>query len=176
MQESAMIPLDELKVALRAPSDTVQDDYITALEVAAVAYVERATGNVYGEGVDTVVHVIGLGTAHLWLSTPFATPTVLERAYPGATETTAITDFSVRDGYLLRSGGAVWISGYEYEVTGDSGYAEGSEPAIARQAVMQTVTHWFENRMPVVVGMPVADVPLSVKELLVILTHFPVAL
>lgn len=166
-----MISLADLKLALRIDG-TAEDNYLTALEAAAVAAVERWTGRSFAESGARTEYLTGAGIDRLWLAeTPAADPalTVTEAAYPGA-ETTAITaadadGYVIRERTLVRRGG-IWHAGYEYAVTYTAGYAAGEEPADIRQAVMQLVGHWYENREPVVVGTVAAPIPLTVRDLL----------
>lgn len=39
-------------------------------------------------------------------------------------------------------------------------------PSRTRQAIRMLVSHWYENKEPIVVGQPVANVPFSVNDLL----------
>lgn len=50
--------------------------------------------------------------------------------------------------------------------TGSGTHYAGIVPQELRHALMLTAAHWYEHREPVVVGMSVADVPLSVTALL----------
>jgi hypothetical protein len=163
-----MVELSDLKAALKIePDQTAEDDYIVQLEAAAVAHVQTITGLFVGVTAAATVWATGNGLRDLWLPTTFSgVTTVLERTHPGAASV-AVTDYVVRPGHLRRTGsGGYWPWDYEYEVTGNRGYAVGAEPADIRLAVTRLVTRWFEIRMPVVVGQSVSEVPGGVMELL----------
>lgn len=146
-----MIEIPVLKMMLRIdPANTAEDDFIAQLEASAVERAARETGYYAGPVLtpsDPPMYARGFGTSTLWLPQPISTgtPTVQERAYPGSSASD-VTDFVVRDGHLVRTNGAVWTSGYEYEVVGTRGYAAGAEPAEIRKYVMDLVAFWFEHR------------------------------
>lgn len=144
-----MIEVPVLKMMLRvSPESTAEDDLIAQLEAIAVERAQRETGYYAGPVVSTgSMYAQGFGTSTLWLPEPISTgtPTVQERAYTGGSAT-AVTDFVVRNGHLVRTNGALWRSGYEYEVIGTRGYAAGEEPAEIRKYVMDLVSFWFEHR------------------------------
>lgn len=145
-----MIDLADLKRAIRLEQDNVyEDDYLSTLEVNAVAWLEAQTGRYFGAADAAHVEwVYGTGTRSLWLAdTPSAVNSVAERSDPGVTST-AITNYQQRGRELVREDGDLWMAGYEYEVDYDRGYAAGAEPADVRQAVIGLVVEWFENRLP----------------------------
>lgn len=174
-----MITTALLKTALRIDG-TDQDDYLSELETAAVAFVERYTGRYFGASEEVTRVVGGDGTRVLWLPDhASAVASVAEREYPGDTETVITAGDS--DGYeadrpstldanrvaaLFRKGGNVWEEHYEYVVTFTRGYASGSEPSDIRQAVIALVAYWYEMRLPVAVGSVAPEAPLTVREAL----------
>lgn len=148
-----MIAVADLLTHVRARSS--ESDYLTALELAAVAHVERGTGRYYGSVAATTEYIEGNGTRDLWLAeAPAASPApvVTEAVYPGATTTTIDPDgaagYLVRGLRLVRKNGLVWSLGYEYAATYTRGYAPGSEPADIRHCVKMIVAHWYERRIP----------------------------
>lgn len=147
-----MISVDDLKLALRV-THTAEDDYITALEAAAVGYIERFTGRTFSAEVEVTEYLWGRGTDTLVLrETPGGTLTVVERATPGATGTTIAAGdedgYLVRGRKLVRKNGHAWYRGYEYAATYTQGYAAGSEPDDIQNLVKQIVAHWYERRIP----------------------------
>lgn len=167
-----MISLADLKLAIRAKTGSAEDDYLTALEAAAVAYLERETHRYFGAAANATEWHRGMGTSTLFLrEAPSAIPTtVTERVDPGDQDPTTVTA-SASDGYTLRGRrlirkDGVWVRGYEYEVTYARGYASGAEPADVRQAVTQLVALAYEQRLPLVVGTVAFPVPHSVQRVI----------
>src|SRR5690606_16685183 len=67
-EEEEVIDLTDLKAALNVPdSFSAHDDYLTALERAAVGYVQRKTGWYWGPEQEVEVVLCGSGTCDLWL-------------------------------------------------------------------------------------------------------------
>jgi hypothetical protein len=152
-----MIVLADLKVELDIDaSDYSFDAYLAALEPRAVAYVEMRTHRYFGPVASVTEYLRGQGIRELWLlNLPATVPTsVIERAYPGATETTitaANTDgfvvrTDVREAWLVRKGGYLWTRDYEYQVTFTRGYAAGDEPGEIRQLVIDLIASRFAMR------------------------------
>ena len=148
----------EATVLVEAVSADLSDaPYLTSLETAAVALVQRQTGRYFGPPATGTFVLRGDGTRNLWLPEPAtaAVATVQERAYPGATATaitgSATDGFEQRtkgsEGLLVRKGGLVWTRGYEYTVTSMLyGYATGAEPADIRELVKHLVMAWWAVR------------------------------
>jgi hypothetical protein len=146
-----MILLADLKVELDIDAgETAFDAYLSAIEPRAVAYVEARTARYFGVVQDTTEYLVGGGNRKLWLdSIPSTNPTsIKEREYPGATEITItpladdgyVVRSEVRSAWLVRKGGYVWQSGYEYETVGlKRGYAAGDEPGEIRQLVIDLI-------------------------------------
>lgn len=162
-----MIELDDLRTVLKDP-DHAEDEYIRALETAAVAYVEKQTGKYFGTAADATEVVSGTGTADLWLPGPVASVTsVAERAFAGDDDTAvAAADddgYVVRGDRLVRKGGGVWARGYEYEVA----YSRGAEaaPADIQEAVRKLVVLWFSRRLPVS-DVQVSELPHGIADTL----------
>lgn len=141
-----MISVAELKIALRVRNDA-EDTYINDLEESAVAAIERASGEYYGEP-KTVTEIMPSWSGPVWLlSTPRSITSVSVRE--GSDEWSALEETAYEiDGRRLlllddwRYPGDIRI---EYE----AGYDEDDEvPADVRQKVMQLVTLWFEKRLP----------------------------
>lgn len=149
-----MIDVGDLRVHTRARSS--EDAYLTALELSAVAYVEKQTGRFFGVAAATTEYIVGSGGVNLWLKEePAASPTpvVKERVVPGGTATTITaadaSGYLIRGMKLVRKAGLGWARGYEYEVAYTRGYASGAEPADIRHLVTIVVAHWYERRIPV---------------------------
>lgn len=158
-----MIGIPELRRHLNPADSGAEDAYAAELEAAAVALVERLTGRYFGPVRTTTEFVIGTGSRVLRVDGPIVTvgyePIVVvnERLYSGddPAEITAGADdgFVVRDDALYRKGGRVWFCGYEYEITYQQGYAEGTEPADIRLAVMQIVGLWYAKGLDSQAGL-----------------------
>lgn len=164
-----MIGLAELKLAIRHaldPDDDTEDAYLEQLEAAAVEAAQRWTGRDFGDASERTEYLPGAGTGELWLAEEPTGPVVVtEAAYAGG-GATAVEDFVLRGRRLVRTSGGVWWIGCEYAATYTAGYAAGEEPADIRLAVCQLVGHWYENREPVMAGASVAEIPLTVRDLL----------
>lgn len=168
---------DRLLAQAFKPADQSGLEYVRALEAAAVALIERQTGKYFGPVRTRTEYVLGTGSGMLYLEGPVATDvydvalitSVNEAAYAGGEQTEIDLDeddgFVVREEVLYRKGGGVWSRGYEYEVVYQQGYDPGEEPADIRQAVMQLVTHWFDNRAPVSEAA-MHEVPLGVSDVI----------
>lgn len=150
-----MISLAALKMAMKVGHDA-EDDYVTALESAAVEFVQNETGRYFGAPLSTTEYLTGAGRSELYLAEAPATlpATLSERPYPGSdpvTITAASTDGYVLRGAmtLVRKAGLLWARGYEYQVTYTKGYAPEAEPTDIRQLVTALVTHWYVTRVPV---------------------------
>lgn len=163
-----MIDLADLKAALQIPAAfTEHDDYLTALERAAVAYVERKTGWYWGPQQEVEVVLYGSGTRDLWLPDhASAVSRVVEWSVYGVDIELPAESYALRlepgstHGLRLsRRDGGLWLLGYEYAVTYTRGYAAGEEPADIRQAVIGLVALWFEQRFPVALGTVAPPVP-----------------
>lgn len=158
-----MITLALLKAAIKTadPSDTSEDAYLTALEAAAVAALERWTGRYYGPVAARTEYLSGTGAQEIWLA---ETPTTAVTVTSDGTAVDA-GDFELR-GRRLRHDSA-WGSEYyptDLVLTYSAGYAAGAEPADIRQAVLQLVTLWYEERLPL--GEIPDEAPFSVRAII----------
>lgn len=99
------------------------------------------------------------------------------------TETTLVADqYQIKkgeNGVILPAFGTSWpqtrsvsdavrvkfVAGYEPTAASPTDFAD-SVPQPIKQAILLTVGHWFENRVPVVVGASFADLPMSAQYLL----------
>lgn len=147
-----MIELEVLKEHLGIEeADESQDDFVTRLEAAAVAYVQNQTGWFFGEEDEAVVYLRGTGTSRLWLKQP---PTdvseVLKLTHAGDTGTEVVAEdddgFVVRGAQLIRKANLEWDKDYEYRVTFDRGYEANAEPADIRQLVIDLVAAKYGQR------------------------------
>lgn len=176
-----MITVPDLKAHLRVEEDSTDEDALIAdLEAAAVNAVENYCDRHFG-GVESVTEYLeGTGTDQMWLrDAPSTAPTTMtERSYPGAVGITiTATDddgFYVRGRRLVRKGGGKWLRGHEYETAYSRGYSFGSEPAEIRVAVMQLVTWWYEQRIPVALGTVAPAVPWHIEQSLSPWRNIPV--
>jgi hypothetical protein len=163
-----VISVARLKTALRidaledAYGEEEQVAYLEDLEAAAVAFIERYTGRYFGPPHEEPVPLVltGYGSPALYLPHYASQVTaVASRAYPGGEETEI--EAGAADGWSLtipaggthsnvlgRHGGSVWGAGGEYMVTAVIGYEPGEEPADIRQAVIDLVGWWWEERVP----------------------------
>src|SRR5690606_9493970 len=167
-EEAEVIDLTDLKAALNVPDGfTAHDDYLTALERAAVGYVQRKTGWYWGPEQEVEVVLSGSGTRDLWLPDhASAVSRVVEWSVYGVDIELPAESYALRlepgstHGLRLsRRDGGLWLLGYEYAVTYTRGYAAGEEPADIRQAVTGLVAHWFEHRLPVASDLAAQPAP-----------------
>lgn len=100
----------------------------------------------------------------------------------GAETTLAADQYQIKkgeNGVILPAFGTSWpqtravsdavkvnfVAGYEPTAASPTDYAD-SVPQPIKQSVLLTVGHWYENRVPVVVGSSVAELPMSAQYLL----------
>jgi hypothetical protein len=150
-----MIDPDELRDYVGA--EEADEATLTAIEQAAVAFVQNYTGRYFGPPELVEEYVTGRGGRRLYLrdhvtydpSYPDDPAVVLvdERTIPGdgPTAFTQDTDFVYRalgrENVLIRFGTTwgQWTEPYEYAVTYWRGYPPGDEPADIRQLVKDMV-------------------------------------
>ena len=171
-----MIPLATLKAALNVPDGfTAHDDYLTALEMAAVGYVQRKTGWYWGPEQEVEATLCGSGTRDLWLPDHASAVSRVvawsvygvDSELPAESYALRLEPGSTHGIRLSRRDGGLWLPGYEYAVTYTRGYEAGAEPEDIRQAVIGLVALWFEVRLPVATaGMSSAPVPDHVAAIL----------
>lgn len=169
-----MIDLPALKAALNIPEGyTEHDDHLTALEAAAVSYVQRRTGWYWGPSEEVTVHLRGMGSPDLWLPDhASAVSKVVEWSPYGIDQTLDASAYTLRlepgstHGLRLVRLDDIWYPDAEYAVTYTRGYTEGEEPGDIRQAVLGLVALWFEQRLPVALGMVAPPVPDHVAAIL----------
>lgn len=162
-----MIPIADLKKMLRVTNDA-EDDLILELEKAAVEFAQERRGEYYGEPEETAQYFSPyFGQQYIYLSqTPAADPAPVIESFDGSSwSPVASTDYQIAGATLFNRTG--WSPGERnIRVTYTRGYTAGQEPPKVRHAVRMLVAHWYEYRVPIVTGMSVEDVPLSVDELL----------
>lgn len=155
-----MIPDDRLSEALGGVVVTQQHRDLRDRELE---WVERQTGRHFRAVENVTWYLRGSGTRRLWLpevpkkadgtAAVVTDLTVVYRLYPGATDT-ALTD-SADDGFvlreedgsafLIRKGGYVWSSSYEFQVTAKQGYATGSlPPDIEGLVLRRAARRWLD--------------------------------
>lgn len=154
-----MIPLPTLRTELRLGKVTTDDEIIRRYEAAAVAHVERETGRYFGPPVARTEYFVGIGQREIaLLSEPTGAVTVTVNG--AAVDATA---FEVRGRRLRHTSGWGYHTAFgpaDVVVTYTGGYAEGSEPADVREAVLLLVQHWYAARTA---GTPAA-VPETLAE------------
>ena len=156
-----MISLAELReyVGITDPEDTSQDANLTAMEAAAVAYIQMYTQRYFGPPEEVEEIVEGEGRRRLYLRDIPIEPAP-DEDYPLSIEPLTVVDSRTwagassvaieettydlrRDGleaYLVRHGyRGRWECGNEYIVTYWRGYWPGEEPADIRQLVKDMV-------------------------------------
>jgi hypothetical protein len=176
-----MIDLPLLKLGIRHAldeGDTTEDAYLELLEAAAADKLEDALGYGFPSPAAEVARILdGPGADALWLpEEPAADPAlVLEtRSSGGEWEEVDASDYELDGRVLYRLSGRWTLGRRNYRATYTTGYASGEEPAWARNAVVQIVAHWYENREPVAVGTVAADIPMHVMETLLQKRRIPV--
>jgi hypothetical protein len=142
-----MISVYKLQEALPSAADT--DVVLLADMIArAVAFIETQTNRDFSAPATVTQYLSGNGSRTLQLPGPLVQidsddglGLVIEREYPGATET-ILTSVDVRSGrkghHLVRLDG-VWKAGYEYAVTYTTGYVEDQGPGDIEQLVIDLV-------------------------------------
>lgn len=169
-----MIDLPALKAALNIPEGyTEHDDYLAALEAAAVSYVQHRTGWYWGPSEDVTTYLWGMGSPDLWLPDhASAVGEVVERSFYGVDRMLDASVYTLRlepgstHGLRLIRLDGIWHPDAEYAVTYTRGYAEGEEPGDIRQAVIGLVALWFEQRLPVALDTVAPPVPDHVAAIL----------
>lgn len=166
-----MVPLAQLKAALRIePDQTADDAELVRLEAAAVAYCERRTGRHFGEPEQLTEVIEGCGGRDLWLTNePRTVASVAIIGTPGGASRQAIPAefYTVRGRRLVGAGGwgsASWP--HDIEVQYEAGFPDGEAPADLQQAVTQLVALWFELGLPVALGTVAPQVPHNVADIL----------
>lgn len=166
-----MISVEDLRLALRLdPDDTDEDPFLEALEAAAVAYVERATGRYFGPPAPRTEYLAASGAQELYLAdAPVAvspsTDVVVVATLDGAEVDEA--DYTIRGRVLRHSSAWGWSGGPgDLVVTYSAGYVAGEEPADIREAVVQLVGHWYENRIPVALGTVAPEIAHTLRDML----------
>lgn len=172
------ITLAEAKAHLRV-DDTTEDTYISALITAARAHAESLTERQF----ITATYVLRLDEFPVRCTDIIRVPrpnllTVTSITYVdqnGDTQTLSSTlyqvDIASLPGRIMPAYGQLWPTTRcqlnAVAVTFTAGYgAAAAVPVPIKHAVKLLVSHWFENREPVVVGTITSEVPTTVKALL----------
>lgn len=149
-----MIELADLREALKIDEDdTSQDDYVTALEAAAVAYVERVTDRYFGPPAARTEYLSAMGGREVWLrETPVAVAPATDPVITVLLDDVEVdaADFAVRERRLRHTSG--WGTAYtesDLVVTYAAGYVAGGEPEDIRKAVTEIVGLWYYKRIPI---------------------------
>lgn len=142
-----MIPIAELRAWVGAAASAQTDALLLQLEAHAVEQVALTTGAYLGPVDDFVDRVIGGGSTELRLPRfPVSEVISVQRSWltDVVSAPEAVTDFVVRSPTLVRTGGAVWTLGAEFEVDYTAGYEDDEVPRIYRQAVLGIVKATYE--------------------------------
>lgn len=155
-----MISVADLLDWLGNPSEEGVNDLLTALESRAVEMFEAETDRYFGTATARTEYLRGDGTNVLRLrENPSALTSIEYRSQVGDSWT-AIADTD-SDGWelrrptgsdlsdpatVLRKAGYVWSCEYEYRVIYSFGYTAGAEPGDVRQAVMDIVAFFYQER------------------------------
>jgi len=162
-----VIPLSELKAWLTI-TDSGSDDLLTQLEARMVAKVEQWTGDYLGPVVAFTEILDGGGRDRLWLrQKPIGAPTISLRTSPADDWIDlAPTDIEVDGRKVYRKGNSLssplMLDSYHYGSTFgvhawprgcrnvravyESGFAEGDEPQLEKDVVMELVARSFLGR------------------------------
>lgn len=137
----------ELKVALRV-RNTAEDDYIQSLYDAALATIERETGEWYGESKTVIETLRGVGDI-AWLSSePLALTTVEALDESNAWSIVDAADYE-RDGRRMKFLNAeTYYVPPERRVTYTTGRAIENIPPDVWLRITHLVALWFEHRLP----------------------------
>lgn len=153
-----MISVEDLLAWLGNPSESDVDTLLEALEERAVDFIQNETDRYFGADAEQTEYVVGDGSGKLYIRERPADITSVEyRTAPGeawiAITEGASDGWELRlprsetdGGYLLRKGGSVWTSDYEFRVIYDFGYTAGAEPGEIRQAVIDVVAFLYNER------------------------------
>lgn len=149
--DTAIVPLDELKLALGLdPLDTSDDLLLTLLESQAAAFVESQIGRRFSAPIDRTEFIVGLGNQTLFLGghvagDPPAIVSLRARAL-SAREFEDVDDeeWTLRGDTLVALGGR-WSHLTEYEVVYSDGYLLGTAPADIRALVIDLVSIAFAS-------------------------------
>lgn len=137
-----MISVDDLKIALRVRND-VEDAYIKTLADAAVAMLERDTGEYYGPPKDVTEIITASGDIVWLLSTPRTIAAV--SSYEGG-QWQAIADYEITGRRMVFGESSRYQTQRRVEYS--TGYDEEDLPREAAQKIIQLVTLWYEQRLP----------------------------
>ena len=174
----SVVTLVDMKAFLRVDDDE-EDDLISALAVAATAYVETATNRaLLQQEYQLFLDQFPCGGYFYLPNPPLSSVTsITYRDYNDATQTMSSNDYGVdqgsgTDSRVYLKSGAAWPSDVVNEldavkVTYVAGYGVASTvPGGLKVAVKQLVAHWFENREGVVLGVTPSEVPFAVQALI----------
>lgn len=143
----ALSVLGRLKAALRV-RNTAEDDYIQELYDAAIATIERDTGEYYGEA-KTVVETLRINTAIGWLlSTPVSITTVESLDESDEWSTVDVGDYENSGRRIRFLDTETWLYPSERRVTYVTGMRPDEIPAEVWLRITQLVALWFEQRLP----------------------------
>lgn len=170
------LTLAEAKTQLRVLS-TNEDDLITALIVAAREYAENFTGRAlitrtldYSidafpaakilipiapiSSVVSVKYVDGNGSVQTWDATKYVTDL-----------TKGFGEISLAFGETFPTARSI-ANAITIRINAGYGANADSVPQSIKQAMLMLISHWFDNRAGIAVGVQVAEMPLAVEHLL----------
>lgn len=140
-----MISLIDLKVYLGV-TGTADDALLTAMEVRAVAWVERQTDRYFGPAIEVTETLSGSGLPWLYLrEPPAATPAIVIDLDAGSGFVVVDPgDYGLEDTTVYHD--TLWPTGYRnIQATYTHGYAPGAEPGDIRQLVMDLVAYIYRR-------------------------------
>lgn len=174
-----LLKIDELNTWLKLSSDSNEDDLVLSLVKAAISTIENICN----------ISIFLQTWANYHNDFPLF-PVVKIKIYPANVATvTSITYYdednaqqtlstSIYDTDLITQPAYVTLKvDQDYPATYESvnnvvinftaGWATWALiPSVLKTAIKMTVTHWYENRQPVVIGRMVSEIPMTVKYLL----------
>lgn len=171
-----MISLNEIRLWHRIDA-TEEDMLLVRMEERAVAMAEKYTGHYFGVPKEVTEILHGTGTGVLVLSDPALEADAVHdpeiealtvEEWDGTAWDTALVaaDFTV-DGSMIYKTDGYWTYGRRnWRVVYWTGYDAGEEPQDVKQAVLNLIGHWYQNREAVAVGTIVQELPYQVADLL----------
>lgn len=175
--EGQPITLDEAKLHCRVDHDD-EDALLTSLITAATDYLDGPSG-ILGRAIINQTWLLELDTWPTPIALPIEPVTGAVVTYVnelGAEVELAGSDFVIIDAPSAHTV-LEWADGFTFPTLSTSRYpvkitlsvgfgAASDVPEGLKVALKMMVSHWYENRGAVVVGMSVADLPMAVNALL----------
>lgn len=171
-----MISLSEIRLWHRIDA-TEEDILLARLEERAVAMAEKYTGHYFGvpKAVTEILH--GTGTGVLVISDaalpvdaahtpPIVAATVAEWDGTAWGTVLAVADYTV-DGSMVYKTDGYWTFGRRnWRVVYWTGFDAGEESQDVKQAVLNLIGHWYQNREAIGGTQFTSELPYQVTDLL----------